>query len=373
MGNNDYYGGGYGSKRERKSILRIIMRIVFGIISICAAVVLALTLVASVMRPEVWWLFPTLAIVAPAVYLINFVIAMVWLVRWRWIAASPIIVLLLLGSGKITRFAKMDMNNHYGEASYKGMTKIMSYNLRGLIDDKGEWSTIDMSQYIDSISPDILCLQELRHQRLFEKLPSKFQNYNIALSKNLGIYSKYPIVAQSENEKMGSSSESKSMWADVKIANDTIRVFNNHLTSTKIKQEDDQYITSREFIVDSLREYKFTDMIVRYKDSSINRSFHADTLAEVIARSPHRVLVCGDFNDTPMSYTYHRVAKGLSDSFVECGVGYPYTYRGFLNTMRIDYIFGGKGIEFKSYMIDTDSELSDHLPVIAHFILTKNK
>ncbi len=370
MSYNDNY---YGSKKERRSILRIVARILFGVISICAAVVLALTLLSPVMSGEVWWGFPFLSTAAPVIYILNFVIAMVWLVRWRWKFAMPIIILLLLGSDKISRYAKMDIGNHYGEESFRGMTKIMSYNLRSHFNDEGEWSSAEIAQYIDSIAPDIICFQELRHQKLYEKLSPKYQGYNSALSKNLGIYTKYPIVANSENEKLEQRGrESKTMWADIKIGTDTIRVFNNHLVSTMIKQQDDQYITSREFIADSLREDKFIDMISRYKNSSITRSQYADSIAGVIASSPHRVIVCGDFNDTPMSYTYQKIAGGLNDSFEECGVGYAYTYRGFFNTIRIDYILGDEGVEFKSYTIDTDNTLSDHHPVIAHFILTKN-
>lgn len=381
MGRNSYYNStydskNYGSKKDRQanrqSIFRIIVRILFGVLSVCFAVILALTLLSPVMNPEVWWAFPFLAVGAPIIYIVNFATAMVWLVRWRWKFAMPIIILLLLGSGKISRFAKMDISNHYGEANYRGMTKIMSYNIRSHFNDDGEWSSTDLAQYIDSIAPDIFCLQELRHQKLFDELSPKFQSYNFALSKNMGIYTKYHIVAKSENAQPNQSSESKTMWADIKIGGDTIRVFNNHLESTMIKQKDDQYITSREFIADSLREDKFTDMISRYMNSSISRSQYADSLARIITESPYRVVVCGDFNDTPMSYTFQTIAGGLNDSFVECGIGYAYTYRGFLNTIRIDYILGDDGIEFKSYKIDTDNILSDHHPVIAHFILTKN-
>ena len=37
------------------------------------------------------------------------------------------------------------------------------------------------------------------------------------------------------------------------------------------------------------------------------------------AASPYAVIVCGDFNDGPMTYTYNRIRGDLQDTFVESG------------------------------------------------------
>lgn len=163
------------------------------------------------------------------------------------------------------------------------------------------------------------------------------------------------------------------MWVDLKIYSDTIRLFNTHLVSTSIKLEDDQYLRSREFIADSLREDKLTDIISRYKNSTVLRAQHADSLTKVIAESPYSVIVCGDLNDTPMSYTYSTLSENLNDAFQECGVGYPYTFRGFMNTLRIDYFLASGNIVFKSYTTDTENDFSDHYPIITQFSITNTK
>lgn len=372
MSNRDYYGDSYGTPKERKSIFWFLAWGVFAVVSIVLWVALLFTLVAPRVNPEVWWGFSILGLLAPVTYIVNFAIAMVWIIRWRWRVALPIIVLLLVGSPKVTQYVKMETSNHYSEPSRRGMTKILSYNLRFHINDDQEWSTNEIVSYIDSIAPDIICLQELRVERFEDALTDKLKRYNSATSADLGIYTKYPIIARSEYISLRDCGESSSMWVDLKIANDTIRVFNNHLVSTTINHTDDKYITSREFIADSLREDKVVDIITRFNSRSEVRAHDSDSLKRIITASPHRMVVCGDFNDTPMSYTYHTMAKGLKDSFVECGVGVPYTYRGFMNWLRIDYILAQEGIEFQSYMIDKEIKLSDHLPVIAHFILTKN-
>ncbi len=371
------YNDNYGSKRERQSILRVVAKVLFVVVTFISAVTLILALLAPSVNPKVWWAFPVLGLISPAVYLVNFAIAMVWLVKWRWKIALPIIFILMLGTGKVTRFAKIEIGTNYGETNTKGTVKLMSYNVRLFVGDNKQRVTKDYSQYIDSIAPDILCLQESMSLEFKKHMPEKLKKYNSVTNSELGVYSRFPIVAQSDNVIPTKEEEkrdvSKMMWVDIKIYNDTIRLFNTHMVTTTIKFEDDQYLTSREFIADSLREDKLSDIIKRYKNSSIRRAQHADSLSQVIASSPHSVIVCGDLNDTPMSYTYRAMSNNLNDAFQECGVGYSYTFNGFLNSLRIDYILASKNILFKSYTTDNEINLSDHYPITSRFTITNLK
>ncbi len=81
------------------------------------------------------------------------------------------------------------------------------------------------------------------------------------------------------------------------------------------------------------------------------------------------VIVCGDFNDTPMSYVYRTMAKGLNDAFSRSGSGYSHTFRGFFNTLRIDYVLCSDSFEPISYEVPA-VDYSDHLPVVVR--LKKN-
>ncbi len=368
-----YYGSGHNTKTERQSIMWIVAKIIFAVGALGFTLALILTLFVPVVNPKAGGLFPLLGVGAPITYIANFAVVMILIIRWKWKFALPIIVLLLIGRGKISRYAKMDFSTHYSEPNYKGSIKIMSYNLRAHVNDDSEWSTKELVQYFDSISPDILCVQEFNDRELKKHISPKLTKLNRASIPGLSIFSKYPIVAESEDISIKTESEgtSCSMWVDLKILNDTIRVFNNHLISTMINKSDDKYLTPQGIMADSLREYKFRNIAYRFQRSSIVRAQHAKALSEIIADSPYEVVVCGDFNDTPMSYVYRYMSRGLNDSFVESGVGYPYTYRGFMNLLRIDYILASQGIEFKSYVVDTDIKLSDHNPVISHFSIIK--
>ena len=92
------------------------------------------------------------------------------------------------------------------------------------------------------------------------------------------------------------------------------------------------------------------------------------TLTTRLSRRTHpyatrtRRIVCGDFNDTPLSYTYRLMSRGLQDAFREKGRGFSHTYRGFYNTFRIDYVLVSDDFEVLSYEVPS-VEFSDHHPV----------
>jgi endonuclease/exonuclease/phosphatase family metal-dependent hydrolase len=88
-----------------------------------------------------------------------------------------------------------------------------------------------------------------------------------------------------------------------------------------------------------------------------------DILSAHIRQSPYPTIVCGDFNDTPVSYTYHKMRGKLVDAFIESGSGIGNTYLGNFPSFRIDYIFHSKS--FRSCCFRTDRiNMSDHYPVM---------
>lgn len=85
-----------------------------------------------------------------------------------------------------------------------------------------------------------------------------------------------------------------------------------------------------------------------------------------------RKIVCGDFNDTPMSYVYRKMARGMNDAFAECGEGYSYTYRGFFDMLRIDYVLASPDLQMLSYEVP-HLGCSDHYPVAVRFKILADK
>ena len=91
-------------------------------------------------------------------------------------------------------------------------------------------------------------------------------------------------------------------------------------------------------------------------------------MAEKVHESPYPVILCGDFNDTPVSYTYHKLSRKLNDAFIGSGIGMGTTFRGNFPYVRIDYMLYSN--DFKAYRYQTGKiNWSDHYPVMARFKL----
>lgn len=105
------------------------------------------------------------------------------------------------------------------------------------------------------------------------------------------------------------------------------------------------------------------DLILKMKDNYRKRADQADSIHAEIERSPYPVLVCGDFNDTPASYTYRQIRKGLTDGFRDCGSGYQYTFRQLYKLWRIDYVFYSKPLKGHE-CYSPEKPYSDHNMVV---------
>ena len=102
------------------------------------------------------------------------------------------------------------------------------------------------------------------------------------------------------------------------------------------------------------------------------RAQQAECIARELDGCRHPVILCGDFNDVPLSYAYRTATKGLYDTFSRKGYHYAHSYRGMFGLLRIDYIMVSPQFETKAYSIP-HTEISDHYPVTATVKLKDKK
>jgi endonuclease/exonuclease/phosphatase (EEP) superfamily protein YafD len=98
------------------------------------------------------------------------------------------------------------------------------------------------------------------------------------------------------------------------------------------------------------------------KGAYIKRAGQADLVSERINRSPYEVIVCGDFNDTPVSYVTHKISKDLYDSFRSGGRWLGITFPNVKAPLRIDYILHSRKMVSDNFEIGR-IVFSDHRPV----------
>ena len=101
----------------------------------------------------------------------------------------------------------------------------------------------------------------------------------------------------------------------------------------------------------------------RYKQAVRIRAQQARAVAAHLAQSPNRAILCGDLNDTPVSYVYRLFNLSLQDSFRKMGSGIGATFAGRLPGLRIDYVLSDPSFAVRSHEV-VHAGLSDHYPVV---------
>lgn len=359
--------------KHRRSLLSRLFDLLLTILSVGVCVALALTYAVPFVNPGAVWFIPVLGLAAPGIYVGAVVLMLYWIIRWRWLRAGTMLLLVVVGLFKVSLFWRPEIRRHYDDPEYGSRSlKVMTYNVRGFYNDITGSSSVDsILMLIDRHDPDIICLQEFNApladaSEAFSTLDDRYESVRYGRTdapdsiygSSLTVLSKYRILRSGVV-----LTPSSSVWADLLVDEDTVRVFNNHLHSTAINAADNEFITQHRFLTDTARETKIRSIVTRLRENSVLRAAQVDSIALVKAETTTPMIVCGDFNDTPMSYVYRVMAKGLQDAFSESGEGYSHTYRGFFNTLRIDYVLSSKRLEPLSYET-LPVEYSDHYPVL---------
>ena len=180
----------------------------------------------------------------------------------------------------------------------------------------------------------------------------------------LAIFSKYPIVKKNIFS-LGKNSPA-CIYADINTKNDTIRVYNIHLASLYLNNSDYKAIGDDTTVDKNTRLKGIESISDKLKAAFIKRAKQLDVLMEHISKSPYPVIVTGDFNATPVSYTYHQFSKRFQDSFAKAHWGMGITYNHPLSFFRIDYVFAGKSLTINKHKVHR-IDLSDHFPLEVDF------
>lgn len=320
-------------------------------------------------------------------YPIFLALTLIWLVLWsvfrsKW--AIYCLVVLLIG-GKL-HFRNFSMLSTAPEFKQENGLKVLSYNVRlfDLFNPSFNDALASRNQIFDFIrsqEPDVLCLQEFYRQDKptnFEVMDSlnlimKTRDYHERSAhkrrtrENYGIamFSKHPMIARGDVmfETQGVQDFNYCIFADIVKGLDTFRIYNVHLQS--IRLHTDPHIEGEE--VQTYGSKKGAIAVYRKLRSAFEkRADQARRVVEHLKTSPYPVIVCGDFNDTPMSYTYNQFQLALLDAFSGSGKGLGTTYVGRLPAGRIDYLFYSPLLNASQFQIQKQTR-SDHRAISCVF------
>jgi endonuclease/exonuclease/phosphatase family metal-dependent hydrolase len=356
--------------------LRKILYKILLVVNACFALTLLLSYLAVVISPMDFALPAFFGLAYPYLLLINIIIVIIWAMLLRFEAFISIVV-IAIGFNHFSNYIKLSRPS--GDKT--NTIKVISYNVRlfnyfenthGITSDK------KIIQFLKNQKPDIICLQEYFLQgnpkveeTFFETAlgGEYFTHLKIIGSgknKSYGIvtFSKFPIINKGEIMHPGSSS--LSIYTDILIQNDTFRIYNNHLQSFRLMRMERSFMNELTASDDKETMTEVKSLSVSLKKGFVKRANQATVVKDHINRSPYPVIVVGDFNDTPVSYAYTKIRKGLNDSFVNSGYGAGFTYRGNYPANRIDYILYDDAL-INSYFEIIRVKYSDHYPIISYF------
>jgi endonuclease/exonuclease/phosphatase family metal-dependent hydrolase len=361
--------------------LRKVARTIILSLNIIVAFLLLLAYSAPYINPSTF-LFPAfLGLAYPYILLLNLIYLVYWIVRLKKEFLISLIT-ILLGWGHLMNFLPLNFSDKSESASINeaAIVKIMSYNVRTF--DQYDWiekdNTVDdIFKLINSESPDILCIQEFytknrigyRERDIIRKLqhfPYYSIYYSIKSSPNTGFgiatFSRYPIIKTSRIPF--DNSVNQAVYTDIEFNKDTLRVFNIHLQSIQFRQNNYSFIDTLSLKYSNKQIEEVKDIGKRLRNAFILRAEQSKIIHNYISESTYPVIVSGDFNDTPISYSYRRIQKGLTDAFRESGKGLGNTYAGDLPSFRIDYILYSKELESVDFK-RIKSKYSDHFPILS--------
>lgn len=355
----------------RKILYKILLAV-----NIVFAFTLLLSYLAVVISPEDFALPAFFGLAYPYLLLINIILVVIWAMLLRFEAFISVVVIVI---GFTHFFNYIKLTKPTGDKS--NTFKVLSYNVRlfnYFENNHGFTSEKKIFQFLKSKKPDIICLQEfflLGNPKVEEALMiadlggdyySHMKIIGSGKNRYYGIvtFSRFPIVSKGEIIHPGSSS--LSIYTDVRIKNDTFRIYNNHLQSFRLRSLERSFIEELTEPADKETITEVKTLSISLKKGFVKRALQAQVVKEHISKSPFPVMVVGDFNDTPVSYAYRKIRKGLNDSFVNSGYGAGFSYRGNYPPNRIDYILYDNAL-VNSYFEIIKVKYSDHYPIISYF------
>jgi len=339
--------------------------------NVATIVVMVLVGYSDRINPTAHPMLSTLGMVFPLLLGANLLFLVFWLL-FKWTRAWIPIGGFLLAYVPISIYLPLHVHSDVPD----GAVKLVSYNVCGY---GGNYKYDDAPQrvydYLTAEDADIVCMQEdndPNNRRIFESF-AKTLPYNDTIvlchtkqSFNcLGIHTRYPIIRRERIAYPTTSNNGSAAWW-LKVGTDTLIVVNNHFESCHLNKTDRQQyqqILKGKMAGDSARtESKL--LLVKLAEANAKRAAQIDRVSQYVAdHQGYHIVVCGDFNDNPLSYSRHAMAQQLTDCYVASGrgIGVSYNQKGFY--FRIDHIFCSDSITPYNCKIDSRMDASDHYPI----------
>lgn len=376
-------GSGRKPRRKHKASVRR-RRITFGgvtarMIMAVLAGLMFLSFLSVVANPAKAWIVAVFGLMFLPLFFANLFLFL-WAVKRRSRSFVIPLAALLPSVFFIGGYFRFPPLKHDRTEESDATIKIISYNVGRFL--QGHGAAGDMSACSDSVrtflasqDADIICLQEFYttdpgdvKKILSEWLPGYRSEYYFYTGRH-GYYGNVTFSRMKAGGKgviHFDGSANLAIYTDYVADGEAFRVYNCHFES---------YNISSSGLLRSIRRKdraRLKETEVKMRRGLAQRPRQVNQVLEHIAESPEEAFVCGDFNDTPMSYTYYKLSRGREDTFREAGAWFGSSFSFMWPLLRIDYILYPE--QFSALSHRTPHErFSDHYPVIAEISLDRDE
>lgn len=300
----------------------------------------------------------------------------IWLIiKWKFSLIS--IIGLIICCKSIRDYCPF--NPFKGDPEGKTI-KVMSYNVYsfgGYTYDENNTGIVD---YIVNSKADLICMQEvgnINKDKIYNALNKAYPYIEIGDSTetDCAVLSQYPILSL-KHIRLGTKSSSCYVY-DILIGNDTVKVVNCHLESYQFDDDDkkmyEKIINNSNPLNDNTIEKpadltnlhdNFGWLEKKLAKANSARSIQVDTINNLVKQFNNKyIILCGDFNDTPVSYSHKTLTENLKDAYTESGNGPGWSYKQNDMYFRIDHILTSQSFNSFLAKIDQSVQESDHYPI----------
>lgn len=355
----------------------------FWAVSALSALILLASAYGGKVDPRVWAL-PSLLSLAlmPVLGGVAFLtVAGVLLRCWRGVALLAGSLVLALPVLRVN----MPVNFSSPEPQGDRFT-MMTYNVSVFLDDG---ATLE---YILNQKCDVVAIQEgslgptayddlEQHRRLRARLDSLYP-YRSHGYRDLMILSRWPYTVYEDStlrQGFGSMDDIKSEYHfyakmfNIEVKGRPVRLINLHLQSIGLKDDDIQLyqdLTRGGVSQGSELRRAKRSLLGKLNGAFRRRAGEAELVRGVLDSIPaERTIVCGDFNDTPLSFAYRTIAgDDMRDAWADCGLGPTYTFHAHRMWFHIDHVLYGGRLRAINIRRDRAGN-SDHYPQVVTFEL----
>ena len=348
-------------KKKTRYLTRLLIGLFLGA-NVCTILLMWLTVVSTFFSPSQHPTISLLGLFFPAFVIADIGFIFFWLIfhiRLIWVPIAGLAV--------VAAYALDYYPVNFTKPSTDSTICIVTYNLGGV---KDEEDRLEVVRFLQEQSPDIVCFQEIAGNLM--NMPA-FLHYidSVGYYRVIGhgkyILSRFPVCGDTLNITYPTRSNS-SMACWINCLGDSVLLVSNHLESNALSDSDKSEYKGMILEPERQRVEQGSKLLAgKLRNAAYYRGSQTDTLCALVEKNASEsIIMCGDFNDTPISYTYQKLDRRLDCAFRKGGNGLGFTYRHSGILVRIDHIFFSSDWECRKCYVDNKIAASDHFPVVAY-------